>query len=67
MGTKDGEEVTLQFPLRTVYRLLFGAGKNFEIYHGKEILFFVPKDTRCAVDWYLASMILYDEAFPAED
>ena len=67
VGTKDGEEVTLQFPLRTVYRLLFGAGKNFEIYHGKEILFFVPEDTRCAVDWYLASMILYDEAFPAED
>ena len=60
-GTKDGEEVTLSFPLRVVYRLLFGAGVNFEIYNGTEILFFVPEEKRSAVDWYLASMILHDE------
>ena len=65
-GTKDGETVTLQFPLRTVYRLLFGAGKNFEIYNGREILFFIPTEKRSAVDWYMASMILYDRSFPSD-
>lgn len=60
-GTKDGESVTLQFSIQSIYRLLFGAGVNFELYNGKEILFFVPKETRSAVDWYMASMLLYDE------
>ncbi len=60
-GTKDGEAVELSFTLDRVYRLLFGAGVNFEIYDGAEILFFVPEEKRSAVDWYLASMILYDE------
>ena len=60
-GTKDGENVCLTFPLRVIYRLLFGAGVNFEIYNGTEILFFVPEEKRSAVDWYLASMILHDE------
>lgn len=61
VGTKDGEEVQLHFPLQRIYRLLFGAGKNFEIYDGTQIQFFVPSDTRSAVDWYMASTILYDE------
>lgn len=61
-GTRDGAEVTLNFPIRSIYRLLFGAGVNFELYNGTEILFFVPEEKRSAVDWYLASMILYDEA-----
>lgn len=61
-GTKDGKEVELHFPLRQIYRLLFGAGENFEIYNGSEILYFVPEEKRSAVDWYLASMILYDRA-----
>lgn len=60
-GTKDGEAVELKFPLSHIYRLLFGAGVNFELYNGTEILFFVPEEKRSAVDWYLASMILYDE------
>lgn len=60
-GTKDGETVELHFSLRQIYRLLFGAGVNFEIYDGAEILFFVPEDTRSAIDWYMASMILHDE------
>lgn len=60
-GTKDGEEVELNFPLSHIYRLLFGAGVNFELYNGTEILFFVPEEKRSAVTWYLASMILYDE------
>ncbi len=59
-GTKDGEEVHLHFPIGQIYRLLFGAGKNFEIYNGTEILFFVPQEKRSNVDWYMASMLLYD-------
>ena len=62
-GIKDGEKVTLNFPIKRIYRLLFGAGENFETYNGKEILYFVPSEKRSAVDWYMASMILYDEAF----
>jgi len=62
-GTKDSETVELHFSLQRIYRLLFGAGVNFEIYDGPEILYFVPEDKRTAVEWYMASMILYDEAF----
>jgi len=61
-GTKDGETVELHFSIRRIYRLLFGAGENFELYDGTEILFFVPEERRAAVDWYLASMILHDKA-----
>lgn len=61
-GTKDGETVELSFSIESIYRLLFGAGENFEIYNGTQILYFVPEERRSAVDWYLASMILYDEA-----
>ena len=63
-GTKDGETVTLHFPLQRIYRLLFGAGVNFEVYDGTEIFFFVPEEKRSNVDWYLASMILHDDAGP---
>ena len=59
-GTKDGETVNLQFSIRRIYRLLFGAGENFEIYDGTRILYFVPEERRSAVDWYMASMILHD-------
>ena len=59
-GTKDGETVELQFSLSKIYRLLFGAGENFELYDGAEILYFVPEEKRSAVQWYMASMILYD-------
>lgn len=61
-GTKDDQTVQLHFSLQQIYRLLFGAGVNFEIYNGAEILFFVPEDKRSAVDWYMASMLLHDEA-----
>jgi len=60
-GTKDGETVELCFPIKRIYRLLFGAGENFELYNGTEILYFVPEETRSNVDWYVASMLLYDE------
>jgi hypothetical protein len=42
--------------------ILFGAGENFEIYNATEIWYFVPEERRSAVDWYMASMILRDEA-----
>jgi len=61
-GTKDSETVELHFSLQRIYRLLFGAGVNFEIYDGTQILFFVPEEKRSAVDWYLASRILHDRA-----
>lgn len=61
VGTKDGESVELTFSLNRIYRLLFGAGENFEIYDGTEIHYFVPTEKRSAVDWYMTSMILHDE------
>ncbi len=61
-GTKDGEAVDLHFSIQRIYRLLFGAGVNFEIYDGTEIFFFVPEEKRSAVDWYVASKILHDRA-----
>lgn len=59
-GTKDGETVELHYSIQRIYRLLFGAGENFEIYDGATIHYFVPEDRRTAVDWYMASMILHD-------
>jgi len=65
-GTRDGETCAISFPRERVYRLLFGAGEDFELYDGSEILYFVPEERRSAVDWYLASMLIYDEAAQAE-
>ena len=62
-GTRNGETVDILFPPEQVYRLLFGAGESFEIYEPGEIFFFLPEEGRSAVEWYLASMLLYDLAF----
>ena len=59
-GTKDGDEVRLFFSISRIYRLLFGAGVNFEVYDASEIHFFVPEERRSAVDWYIVSRILHD-------
>lgn len=59
-GTKDGETVKLHFPMEQIYRLLFGAGENFEIYHFHEIHYFRPEIRQSAVEWYMASRILCD-------
>ena len=57
-GTDDGEEVEKIFPLSEIYRLLFGAGEDFEQYEGQEIYYFKPNELRSCVDWYIASKIL---------
>ena len=44
--------------MRSVYRVLFGAGEDFEVYDGKEIWYFVPEDKRRCVDYYVASIKL---------
>ena len=62
-GERDGEAYSVSFTLKRLYRLLFGAGENFEIYNGPEILYFVPADKRSCVDWYIVSKLLYDEKY----
>ena len=54
-GTEDGEEISRHFPMDSIYRVLFGSGENFEIYVGKEIYYFAPRELRSCVDWYIAS------------
>lgn len=58
VGTEDGNNIEKMFPISQIYRILFGAGEDFEIYEGKELYYFVPEDTRSCVTWYLASEIL---------
>ena len=58
VGTDSGEQITKVFPMSSIYRLLFGAGEDFEIYEGEEIWYFVPTDKRTCVKWYMASMIM---------
>lgn len=60
VGTDDGKQIDKFFPLDTIYRLLFGAGEDFEIYEGSEIYYFVPEDRRSCVMWYIASILLKD-------
>ena len=74
VGTENGESVDLHFSFSSIYRLLFGAGVDFEFYVGKELYFFVPEEKRSCVDWYIASIVLRDifinnkvEEFYAED
>lgn len=57
-GTDDGVEIEKFFPLSQIYRLLFGAGEDFEIYEGKEIWYFQPEERRSCVAWYVVSGLL---------
>ncbi len=54
-GEEDGQQITKTFAMADIYRILFGAGEDFEIYDGSEIWFFVPENKRCCVDWYIDS------------
>jgi hypothetical protein len=58
VGTEDGENIDKLFPLADLYRILFGAGEDFEVYAGEEIYFFVPENTRECVAWYYTSEAL---------
>lgn len=58
IGTRDGEEIEKFFPQSQIYRLLFGAGEDFEIYEGREIWYFVPEERRSCVTWYVVSGLL---------
>ncbi|MBR5140511.1 MAG: VTT domain-containing protein [Clostridia bacterium] len=60
VGTEFGKEITKHFPSSVIYRLLFGSGEDFEIYEGKEIYYFTPRERRSCVDWYVASIVLHD-------
>ena len=59
-GTEDGLEIERVFPLKNVYRILFGAGENFEVYDDKEIFYFVPTNKRSCVAWYILSKLLQE-------
>ncbi len=67
VGTVDGEETELHFPIKNIYRLLFGAGENFEVYVGPKIYYFVPEIKQSCVDWYIVSRIIYDMALEPVD
>ena len=58
VGTEDGKDIEKMFPLDKIYRILFGAGEDFEIYEDKEIYYFVPEDKRTCVMWYILSGLL---------
>ena len=58
VGTQDGEEIKKFFSMDKIYRLLFGAGEDFEIYEGKELYYFVPENKKSAVAWYIVSGLL---------
>ena len=58
IGEEFGENITKFFPIDSIYRLLFGAGENFEIYEGNDIYYFVPNEKRSAVAWYIVSKLL---------
>jgi 1-acyl-sn-glycerol-3-phosphate acyltransferase len=65
-GTVCGEEKEISFPAESIYRLLFGAGINFELYKDGCIHYFVPDEPRSCVEWYMTSLILTDEKANAE-
>ena len=57
-GDIDGKTECIEFSKNQIYRLLFGAGENFELYVGNTIYYFKPKDPRSAVEWYIVSGLL---------
>lgn len=60
VGTRDGSDFEIQFPISKIYRLLFGAGEDFEVYLGNELYYFIPEEKRSCVEWYMTSILLYD-------
>lgn len=63
-GTIYGEETEKFFPICDIFRILYGAGVDFEIYEGTTLYYFEPTDLRRCVKWYIASKIfnrIYEE------
>lgn len=60
-GTEDGQVIEKFFPMGQIYRLLFGAGEDFEMYEGKEIWYFRPTELRSCVIWYVVSGIFREQ------
>lgn len=58
IGTEDGQDIEKLFTIDQIYRLLFGAGEDFEIYENQELYYFVPEDKKSSVMWYILSGIL---------
>ncbi|MBQ9832765.1 MAG: VTT domain-containing protein [Clostridia bacterium] len=66
-GMMDNKQISLDFPMHMIYRLLFGAGEDFEIYHGSDYYSFAPENPRQAVKWYIASIIMSNKYNKQED
>ncbi len=59
-GTDNGQEIEKFFPNENIYRILFGAGEDFEIYENNELYYFIPENKRSCVIWYIVSKLLKD-------
>lgn len=59
-GTDNGQEIEKFFTIDNLYRILFGAGEDFEIYENNELFYFVPENKRSCVTWYIVSKLLKD-------
>ena len=61
IGTQDGHEIDKSFGIDSIYRVLFGAGEDFEIYENNELYYFVPENKKSAVIWYIVSILLKEK------
>ena len=57
VGSEDGKQIEKLFKTEDIYRVLFGAGEDFEIYEGDELYYFVPEEKRSCVIWYILSKL----------
>lgn len=58
-GTDGDLETEKFFPINEIYRLLFGADENFELYQGENYWYFVPTNPQSSVVWYIASGLMW--------
>lgn len=57
-GTRNGERVSLLFPLSAIFKLPFSSGENFEAPNPVEVIAFVPRDRRMISKFVLAVPVL---------
>ncbi len=57
-GTRNGEIVSLAFPLANMFKLPFSCGENFEAPNPTEVMAFVPHDRRMISKFVLAVPVL---------